>query len=535
MAIANGRRPRFGAIGICAAWALTGCGKANTTDDPGSTNAADAIGFGLHLIAPLPEHQERQINGGTNRSQSDVLYVGPDATWVVARSSSVAAFTPTGAPPTTVAFSGSHEVFGYTSTGNLPFGLPPWAAGASIAEFHCTHAGMAANASRLWLVTQASDLERAAQPVLSSWTLKDGFARAEGALPVADVRVSDDGGVVVGNGRTSDGSFVPFTFSVSGGFTELKGRDGGSECLVRALSGDGRVAFGTCSAGPPAPGVKYVAVEWPGRDADPVNARFGQDECDDVVGTNHDATVVAGGCSGSGAFLWRASGVFSRISAAPDLPLTTIGDFTEDGAVAIGSARADVERSVAFRWTPAGGLTLLSPFEGDDTTVLPARRENGTSFAATAFGVRAMSADGSLVAGTSLNSAAPLLDSFPGMYSPAFGAVARRRVGHAFRYTAAGGMQPLDALPGDTWTAVTSVSEDGSIIVGASGDDTRSTAVLWTPDGAPHTIVDRLTAAGYASPSTDLLVTDGAKNARLLWGKAKGPGDGTWAWILRLP
>jgi hypothetical protein len=31
------------------------------------------------------------------------------------------------------------------------------------------------------------------------------------------------------------------------------------------------------------------------------------------------------------------------------------------------------------------------------------------------------------------------------------------------------------------------------------------------------------------------LVTDGAKNARVLWGKAKGPGDDIWAWILRLP
>lgn len=173
--------------------------------------------------------------------------------------------------------------------------------------------------------------------------------------------------------------------------------------------------------------------------------------------------------------------------------------------------------------------------EGDDTIVLPERRRNGTSSTSVTYGVRAMSADGSVLAGTSFDSTALLPSYAPGSFSGSGRGL--RRFGHAFSLTPKGDVQPLPPLPGDTETVVTSVSEDGAIVVGASGDGTHSTAVFWTLDGAVHSIAELMSDAGYGSPSTELLVTDGAKSARLLWGKARGgTGDEeTWAWILSLP
>jgi len=95
-------------------------------------------------------------------------------------------------------------------------------------------------------------------------------------------------------------------------------------------------------------------------------------------------------------------------------------------------------------------------------------------------------------------------------------------------------MQPLPALAGDTWSQVSSVSEDGDIIVAASGHGSSSNAVFWDAQGAVHSLAEVLTDAGIDFAGSQLTRIDGAPNARVLWGTAQG-ADGPQVWVVRLP
>jgi hypothetical protein len=95
-------------------------------------------------------------------------------------------------------------------------------------------------------------------------------------------------------------------------------------------------------------------------------------------------------------------------------------------------------------------------------------------------------------------------------------------------------MQPLPALAGDTWSLVNGVSRDGAVIVGASGHDTSSNAVFWDAQGAVHSVAEVLTNAGIDFAGSQLLSTDGARNARVLWGSVQG-SNRPQVWLVRLP
>jgi hypothetical protein len=224
-----------------------------------------------------------------------------------------------------------------------------------------------------------------------------------------------------------------------------------------------------------------------------------------------------GSCDDVGSFRWT---LHDGLSIIGQIEVT---DFTEDGQLILGEILDDQKIAPrSFHWTQAGGSEEFLPFAGADSVSLPQPRTNAAgSYEDTdrrAFGTRAMSSDGSFVAGTSSLSTS-----------------VTREPSQAFRWTPSTGMQPLPALAGDTWSQVGSVSRDGAIIVGASGHGTSSNAVFWDAQGAVHSVAEALSNAGIDFSGSQLLSTDGAANARVLWGLAQPSGTGARLWLVRLP
>jgi uncharacterized membrane protein len=131
-------------------------------------------------------------------------------------------------------------------------------------------------------------------------------------------------------------------------------------------------------------------------------------------------------------------------------------------------------------------------------------------------GVAALSFDGTIAAGTSVDSA-----------------------GRAwmFRWTAAGGMERVTALPegaAGTWPAA--MSADGRVVVGrmdAAGDQ----AFVWDAAHGVRALATVLAAdhglalAGWRLARATAVSTDG----RVIAGTGTNPQGGTEAWVVRLP
>ena len=119
---------------------------------------------------------------------------------------------------------------------------------------------------------------------------------------------------------------------------------------------------------------------------------------------------------------------------------------SDDGAVIAGYHRNASNQTIAFRWTASTGFLDLGDLPG------------GTTFSM----ARGMSADGSVIVGSSGSTAAGTRDE-------------------AFRWTAATGMVALGDLAGGNYTSTaTSVSADGSVIVGYSNQTLGYEAFRWT-------------------------------------------------------
>lgn len=73
----------------------------------------------------------------------------------------------------------------------------------------------------------------------------------------------------------------------------------------------------------------------------------------------------------------------------------------------------------------------------------------------------------------------------------------------AFRWTRAGGMVDLGALPGDEWSRAVSITDDGRVLgVSGAGAGYAGTPVLWSPAGAIDAVPIPLSAgAAFGAPS----------------------------------
>lgn len=178
-----------------------------------------------------------------------------------------------------------------------------------------------------------------------------------------------------------------------------------------------------------------------------------------------------------------------------------------DAGVAVGLAYDETNNPIAFRWTAGEGISRL-----------PVNRPDNYSRA------NAISDDGSVIIGWNDQDdgyrsgviwqggvAADLVDALGGPIGEALAVNAEGSVvvgsgysteigSEAWRWTAATGAQPIGFL-GDFGSAFAfDVSDDGNVIVGASGFGFNRLAVIWTPDTGMQYLSDWLATQDVTIP-----------------------------------
>jgi len=177
-----------------------------------------------------------------------------------------------------------------------------------------------------------------------------------------------------------------------------------------------------------------------------------------AFGVSADGSVIVGQASNSNrdqeAFMWT-SGVMEGLGFLPgsSFPFSRANGVSADGFVIVGESRNSNGNVEAFMWTSGGGMVPLGFLPGAIVGI------NDESVA------HAVSADGSVIVGVSLNSNGD---------------------NEAFRWTSGGGMVGLDFLPGASFpfSRARDVSADGSVIVGdANNSNGNGEAFMWTSGG----------------------------------------------------
>jgi probable HAF family extracellular repeat protein len=183
------------------------------------------------------------------------------------------------------------------------------------------------------------------------------------------------------------------------------------------------------------------------------------------------------------------------------LPIgTSSRDISADGSVVVGYVRFGrvggdtIYR--AFRWTRTGGMQMLDPPAGsnDFSTVAYAVSADGTAIAGAGMIDDFGSAEHAFrwTAATGIQ----YIGTLGGFTSTAYDISGDGSVlvgwshtggptNHAFRWTALGGMEDLGNLPGGSLARANAISIDGSTIVGYSGP----TSFRWTAEELMHPVL----------------------------------------------
>jgi probable HAF family extracellular repeat protein len=215
---------------------------------------------------------------------------------------------------------------------------------------------------------------------------------------------------------------------------------------------------------------------------------------------NSDGTVIVGydryeGSSGAvtRAFRWTASGGMQDLGLLASFTgsSSVASDVSANGDIVVGSAHDAFGRLRAFRWTPAGGMQDLGVMSGI------------ASDNSAAYGV---SNDGNVIVGTS--GSALVAPGAPNVQAP-------------FRWTAAGGMQPLP-VPGGAPGVALATNTDGSVVAGhffTPSSVVQRHAFRWT---AATSTVELESFGGSTTPTA--LSGDGS--IVVGFGQIGGPGGG---------
>ncbi len=245
--------------------------------------------------------------------------------------------------------------------------------------------------------------------------------------------ISDDGTVVVGHSKAaaSGGDYEAFRWTEAGGMQPLGMLSGGQRSYAWDVSTDGSVIVGTAYAGglrafrwTEAGGMQNLGTFQNSYVPHPESWGFALSSTGNtIVGEGHLPYSYS-----RGACRWDAG---TGPVALPDLPVgesSLARGISADGSVIVGQIGGR-----AAQWTGGGGLMLLPALPSG---TLP-------------FEAYAASADGSVIVGKAET------PGFP----------------QAFRWTAAGGSQPLATR----WSDAFDCSADGSVVVGAG----LNTAAIW--------------------------------------------------------
>ena len=287
-----------------------------------------------------------------------------------------------------------------------------------------------------------------------------------GGISTNATAVSADGSVVVGGG-SFDGVARAWRWSRSDGVQFLPTLGGSHTTYPYSVSANGSVAVGFS-------GPRAVLWTTDGQIAD--LGLLPQHGYGGASGVSGDGAIVVGWStpdnnSNNRSFRWTSSGGMQDLGTLPSNanPVSSASGISANGSVIVGYSSVYNGKERAFRWTQSGGMA--------DLGVLPVP-EAFSSYALAA------NADGSVVVGRCNFSV------------PGNGCC---RVEAGFRWTDSGGMQDLGSLTtaGGSFAEAWGVSDDGSIVVGASGVWGQSTVpFLWHPSTGMVSLASHLLNRG---------------------------------------
>jgi probable HAF family extracellular repeat protein len=259
-----------------------------------------------------------------------------------------------------------------------------------------------------------------------------------------------------------------------------------------------------------------------------------------VIAGSGDANTGTPPASLAG-FRWTSDAGAQRLAALPGSQLCSAAGVSGDGTLIVGTCLA--AGNTAFRWSAATGTVALSRFGGG----------SGQQSAATAI-----SANGSVIAGVghpvltgavtwAADGTATVLGKIPGDAEATATTLSRdgsvvvgvstsnAGVPRGFRWTQASGMVDLGGPAAGTMAA--SVSGDGSTIVGWSPDASADVALIWDAAHGWRALATVLASdyqtqvTGWALHRATAISDDG----RTIAGHGINPQGQTEAWVVRLP
>ncbi|HWP31628.1 MAG TPA: hypothetical protein VNK96_07900 [Fimbriimonadales bacterium] len=332
------------------------------------------------------------------------------------------------------------------------------------------------------------------------------FFKGLGDLPGGDFYsnafgVSGDGSVVVGSGKSANGTEA-FRWTESTGMVGLGDLPGGDfSSYALSVSEDGSVVVGTGSS---ANGSEAFRWTWMGgmSGLGGLPGGYFLSEAFDVSGDGSAVVGYSVSSKGFESFRWTEATGMVGLGDLPGGSLDSLAyGVSGDGSVVVGTG-SSVNGTEAFRWTEATGMVGL----GD----LP-----GGSFNSVALGI---SGDSSVAVG--------------------FGSSANGY--EAFRWTESTGMVGLgDLLGGDFYSYALSVSGDSFVAVGYSSSANGYEAFIWDSQHGMQKVADWLTANGVSIPpgwvlefATDVTVY---KGYAIVVGHGWNPSGYHEAWIAKAP
>lgn len=309
-------------------------------------------------------------------------------------------------------------------------------------------------------------------------TLFKDLTGAPTSMGAFEPTLSDDGKVAVFNVYAGSASSA-YTVDATNGVKVLAKPGTATDYFVRGISADGSVISGSGLFGS-----NYGAVQWKAGVATVLPGLVSNSIYSSAEGVSGNGQVIVGSAHDGSNYLpvmWVNGATPTKLGGS-----TIIGGSanaaSSDGAVIVGMSRTSAQmRGEAFRWTQAGGMVQLGLL--------------GTGGALAFSDARAVSADGSVVAGNVFDST---------------------EHSQMFRWTQSGGMVGLGFLSGGTTSYVSSMTGDGNTIVGSAiqpitpavtnGPSMESTAVLWTQAGGLQTLAAYLGGKGLTLPAGTKLV-----------------------------
>ncbi|WP_431822277.1 calcium-binding protein [Burkholderia sp. F1] len=292
--------------------------------------------------------------------------------------------------------------------------------------------------------------------------------------------VSADGKTIVGTyqSETSPGNVVAFAWSAATGWQRLAAPANAYDSYAQTVSADGRVVGGSISALMADGNLDRWAVRWPGdgraQEIVPRSAGRGSS----VDAGNSDGSRMTGRFTtpdGQNArFLWDQRTGFRELPSGGNYVVQLLAMNRSGNAAAGFAGNVDgVYGSRAFLWTEKSGDRLLPT---SSTGEIRMDMASGVT------------EDGRTIAG----SIGTLLSTPDG----------QRVDSEAVRWTNGGdGIQRLGFLEGDDTSSASSISADGRVVIGESGNSRRrepSRAYIWTPQSGMRSLAALLEAAGIS-------------------------------------